>query len=114
MEIVRDFNSAALTADTAAALCVGRVEDILEDVVIARIAHEVWKDQAALAPPLAVCLGDLLTELRRHEGRLHELYERLAEYADTDRELPMLPDVEFAQALERVVARARADDGSVG
>lgn len=110
MHIVRDFSSAALTADTAVALCVNRLDDGLEDTVIARIAHEVWKDQRGAAVPLAAHLGELFAELRRHQERLRELHDRLAEYVDTDGELPMLPDAEFARALERVVARARSSE----
>lgn len=54
--------------------CHDRADELDDDLVLARLAHEIWHDKPQV--PLALALADLAAEEQRHRDALAELARR--------------------------------------
>jgi hypothetical protein len=68
------FTCATETAGDFGFHCHQRADELVVDVNLARVAHEIWHDKSQ--PALVAALADLATEEQRHRDALAELSRR--------------------------------------
>jgi hypothetical protein len=74
------FTCSTETAGDFASHCHERAGDLVVDLNLARVAHEIWHDKSQ--PSLVAALADLATEEKRHRDALTELARRFDVIAD--------------------------------
>jgi hypothetical protein len=76
------FTCAAKTADDFAYQCIHASEELDFDLLVHRLALEIWREHPDRAPALLEALEDLLTERMRYRDMLHGFGQRLQTLAD--------------------------------
>jgi hypothetical protein len=84
-DVVQDtaarFTCAAETADDFAYQCTRAQEELDLDLLVHRLALEIWREHPDRAPALLEVLEELLAERLRHREQLGHLGERLQKLA---------------------------------
>jgi len=85
-DVVQDtaarFTCAAETADDFAYQCTHAQEELDLDLLVHRLALEIWRDHPDRAPALLDALEELLAERLRHREMLERIGQRLQTLAD--------------------------------
>ncbi len=76
------FTCAAETADDFAYHCTHAIEELDLDLLVHRLALEIWREHPDRAPALLESLEELLTERLRHREMLERIGQRLQDLAD--------------------------------
>ncbi|HEX7116092.1 MAG TPA: hypothetical protein VF193_13250 [Steroidobacter sp.] len=76
------FTCAAETADDFAYHCTHAIEELDLDLLVHRLALEIWREHPDRAPALLEALEELLTERLRHRAMLERIGQRLQNLAD--------------------------------
>jgi len=76
------FTCAAETADDFAYQCTHAQEALDFDLLVHRLALEIWREHPDRAPALLETLEELLTERMRHREMLEHIGQRLQTLAD--------------------------------
>jgi len=76
------FTCAAETADDFAYQCTHAQEELDLDLLVQRLALEIWREHPDRAPALLEALEELLAERLRHRESLERLGQRLQTLAD--------------------------------
>jgi hypothetical protein len=76
------FTCAAETADDFAYQCTRAQEELDLDLLVHRLALEIWREHPDRAPALLEALEELLTERLRHRQMIERISERLQTLAD--------------------------------
>ncbi len=76
------FTCAAKTADDFAYQCTHAQHELDLDLLVHRLALDIWREHPHRAPALLAALEELWTERLRHRERLEQLGQRLQTLAD--------------------------------
>ena len=76
------FTCAAETADDFAYQCTHALEELEPDLLVHRLALEIWREHPDRAPALLEALEELLTERMRYREMLQRFDQRLQALAD--------------------------------
>lgn len=76
------FTGAATTADDFAYQCTHAQHELDLDLLVHRLALDIWREHPHRAPALLAALEELCTERLRHRERLEQLGQRLQALAD--------------------------------
>lgn len=76
------FTCAAETADDFAYHCTHALEELDLDLLVHRLALEIWREHPERAPALLDALEELLAERLRHREMLERIGQRLQTLAD--------------------------------
>lgn len=76
------FTCAAETADDFAYQCTHALQELDTDLLVHRLALEIWREHPDRAPPLLQVLEQLLTERMRHREMLQLIGQHLQSLAD--------------------------------
>jgi hypothetical protein len=76
------FTCAAETADDFAYQCTHALEELEPDLIVHRLALEIWREHSDRAPALLEALEELLTERMRYREMLERFDQRLQALAD--------------------------------
>jgi len=76
------FTCAAATADDFAYQCTHALEELEPDLIVHRLALEIWREHPDRAPALLEALEELLTERMRYREMLERFDQRLQALAD--------------------------------
>jgi len=76
------FTCAAETADDFAYQCTHAIEELEPDLVVHRLALEIWREHPDRAPALLEALEELLAERMRYREMLERFDQRLQALAD--------------------------------
>ena len=76
------FTCAAKTADDFAYQCIHAQQELDLDLLVHRLALEIWREHPDRAPALLEALEELLAERTRHRETLERIGQRLQTLAD--------------------------------
>ena len=95
------FTCAAETADDFAYQCTHAIEELEPDLVVHRLALEIWREHPDRAPALLEALEELLAERMRYREMLERFDQRLQALADAPAFHIHLEPLEKYRALVR-------------